>query len=79
MDPRTKSIASASLFVVAILVVAAYTITSAWTGFRGNTVWHRLGLVVLPVTLLPGGAAQWQVYVAALTVGLVSPGTVTTM
>jgi hypothetical protein len=52
MDPRTKSIASACLFVVAILVVAGYTITSAWTGFRGNTVCDRLGLVVLPVTLL---------------------------
>jgi len=52
MDPRVKSIASASLVVFAIVVVAGYTVPWAWTGFRGNTVWDWLGLVVLPVTLL---------------------------
>jgi hypothetical protein len=52
MDPRTKSIATSALVVFAIIVVAGYTIPWAWTGFRGNTVWDWLGLVVLPVTLL---------------------------
>jgi hypothetical protein len=52
LDPRTKSIASTFLLVFAILVVAGYTIPWAWTGFRGNTVWDWLGLIVLPVTLL---------------------------
>jgi hypothetical protein len=52
MDPRTKSIATTCLVVFAIVVVAGYTIPWAWTGFRGNTVWDWLGLVVLPVTLL---------------------------
>jgi len=52
MDPRTKSIATSGLVVFAIVVLAGYTIPWAWTGFRGNTVWDWLGLVVLPVTLL---------------------------
>ncbi len=52
MDPRVKSIAGASFVALAIVVVAGYTVPWAWTGFRGNTVWDWLGLVVLPVTLL---------------------------
>jgi len=52
MDPRIKSVAFAFLVVLAIVVVAGYTIPWAWTGFRGNTVWDWLGLVVLPLTLL---------------------------
>ena len=52
MDPRIKSIGFAFLAVFAIVVVAGYTIPWAWTGFRGNTVWDWLGLVVLPLTLL---------------------------
>ena len=52
MDPRTKSSATTCMVLFAIVVVAGYTIPWAWTGFRGNTVWDWLGLVVLPVTLL---------------------------
>ena len=52
LEPRTKSVASTFLLVFAMLVIAGYTIPWAWTGFRGNTLWDWLGLIVLPVTLL---------------------------
>ena len=39
------------LLLFVALVVAGYAIPWEWTGFRGNTVWDWLGLVLLPLTL----------------------------
>jgi hypothetical protein len=52
VDARAKRVAGALLAVFAAIVVLGYTVPWAWTGFRGNTVWDWLGLVVLPATLL---------------------------
>jgi hypothetical protein len=52
VHPRTKAYAFTGLAVFAVLVVLGYAIPWKWTGFRGNTLWDWLGLIVLPVTLI---------------------------
>jgi hypothetical protein len=49
---RTKRIFFAGLTVFAIFVILGYAVPWKWTGFRGNTLWDWLGLIVLPVTLM---------------------------
>lgn len=49
---RTKTRGIAALTVFTVLVVLGYTIPWAWTGFRGNTVWDWLELVVLPLAVV---------------------------
>lgn len=49
---RTKSWATTALSAFTVLVVLGYTIPWGWTGFRGNTVWDWLKLVVLPLAVV---------------------------
>ena len=52
VHPRTKRIFFVGLMVFVILVIVGYAMPWKWTGFRGNTLWDWLGLIVLPVTLM---------------------------
>jgi MFS family permease len=52
MDPRVKRPALVALALFSLLVLTGYLVPWAWTGFRGNTLWDWLNLVVLPVALL---------------------------
>ena len=52
IEPRAKRVGGGLLAIFVLVVVLGYSVPWAWTGFRGNTVWDWLGLVVLPVTLL---------------------------
>jgi uncharacterized membrane protein len=49
---RTKNGGMTALGVFLAVVVLGYTIPWAWTGFRGNTVWDWLKLVVLPLAIV---------------------------
>jgi hypothetical protein len=49
---RTKERGTTALAVFVVLVILGYTIPWAWTGFRGNTVWDWLQLVVLPLAVV---------------------------
>jgi uncharacterized membrane protein len=48
---RTKGRGATALAVFVLLVILGYTIPWAWTGFRGNTVWDWLELLVLPLAV----------------------------
>jgi hypothetical protein len=52
VHPRTKASGATVFAVFAIIVVLGYAVPLAWTGFRGNTLWDWINLVLLPVTLL---------------------------
>jgi hypothetical protein len=41
----------ASLVALVVLAIGGYRFDWAWTGFKGNTLWDWLHLLVLPVTL----------------------------
>jgi hypothetical protein len=43
---------TSALAAFAVLVILGYTVPWGWTGFRGNTVWDWLKLVVLPLTVV---------------------------
>jgi len=49
---RTKSGGLTALGVFLVVVVLGYAIPWAWTGFRGNTAWDWLKLVVLPLAVV---------------------------
>lgn len=49
---RTKGRGATALAAFVVVVVLGYTIPWAWTGFRGNTVWDWLKLVVLPLAIV---------------------------
>jgi len=49
---RTKNRGAAGLTAFVILVILGYTVPWAWTGFRGNTVWDWLQLLVLPLAVV---------------------------
>ena len=52
VHPNTKAAAAAVLTLLGIVVVLGYTVPWAWTGFRGNTLWDWINLVLLPLSLL---------------------------
>jgi putative effector of murein hydrolase LrgA (UPF0299 family) len=49
--PRHSTIALTALAVFVTIVVVGYTLPWAWTGFRGNTLWDWLHLLLLPLLL----------------------------
>src|SRR5579875_2290351 len=49
---RTKSGGMTALGLFLVVVVLGYAIPWAWTGFRGNTAWDWLKLVVLPLAVV---------------------------
>jgi uncharacterized membrane protein len=51
MSARRKRSLLGAIVAFALLVAAGYLAPLLWTGFRGNTLWDWLTLIVLPVTL----------------------------
>jgi hypothetical protein len=49
---RGRLAVAAAVTAFAALVVAGYVVPLPWTGFRGNTLWDWLELLVLPVVLV---------------------------
>jgi hypothetical protein len=49
---RTKGRGATALAAFIVLVTLGYTIPWGWTGFRGNTVWDWLQLLVLPLAVV---------------------------
>jgi hypothetical protein len=49
---RTKGRGMTALTAFVVLVILGYTIPWGWTGFRGNTVWDWLQLVMLPLAVV---------------------------
>jgi uncharacterized membrane protein len=76
VHPRTKAYAFSFLAVFVVFVILGYAVPWNWTGFRGNTLWDWLGLIVLPVTLilmprlLEMRRENWQLRHSALSVTL---------
>jgi hypothetical protein len=52
LGSRTKSRSATAMGAFVVLVILGYTVPWGWTGFRGNTVWDWLKLVVLPLTVV---------------------------
>lgn len=50
-DRRHTLIALAALAVFAVIVIGGYVGNWSWTGFRGNTLWDWLHLLLLPLLL----------------------------
>jgi ABC-type glycerol-3-phosphate transport system permease component len=50
MNPWTVALVVAALVLV-VLVIGGYTLNWTWTGFKGNTLWDWLHLLILPVVL----------------------------
>ena len=49
-NPWTIALVAAVLVLV-VLLIGSYAFNWKWTGFRGNTLWNWLELLVLPVAL----------------------------
>ncbi len=49
---RTKGRGATAVAVFVAVVLLGYTVPWGWTGFRGNTVWDWLELVVLPLSVV---------------------------
>jgi ABC-type glycerol-3-phosphate transport system permease component len=50
INPWTVALVVAVLVLV-VLVIGGYTLNWTWTGFKGNTLWDWLELLVLPAAL----------------------------
>jgi hypothetical protein len=48
---RHKATVGAALVVIAVCALGGYLAGWSWTGFRGNTLWDWLHLLVLPLVL----------------------------
>jgi hypothetical protein len=49
--PRDSLVAAVALAVFAAIVIGGYVGNWSWTGFRGNTLWDWLHLLLLPLLL----------------------------
>lgn len=49
LSPQARLVALAGLLAFAGLVLAGYLVPWSWTGFRGNTAWDWVKLLLLPV------------------------------
>lgn len=54
MSARRRSALGAVVVAFGIFVAAGYLLPIGWTGFRGNTLWDWLTLLVLPLSLTTG-------------------------
>lgn len=50
MNPWTVALAGVVLVLV-VLAIGSYAFDWRWTGFKGNTLWNWLELLVLPAAL----------------------------
>ncbi len=66
--------------VLVVLVIGGYTLNWTWTGFKGNTLWDWLRLLILPVVLStvtiwftkrPKWRVEWTVLLAGVVLVLV--------
>jgi uncharacterized membrane protein len=78
VHPRTKAAGFVALALFVLVVTVGYAAPWNWTGFRGNTLWDWINLVLLPLTVLAvprllAMRGRWQmrhsVVAAATTVG----------
>jgi hypothetical protein len=51
MDPAHRRILGTAALASVLFVLAGYLAPLVWTGFRGQTLWNWLTLIVLPITL----------------------------
>lgn len=51
LTPRHRAVLITALLAFAALVLAGYLVPWRWTGFRGNTLWDWLQLVLLPLVV----------------------------
>ena len=51
LDSRRKAAAFAALGVFAGVVLAGYLVPWGWTGFRGNSLWDWINLLLLPLVV----------------------------
>jgi len=79
MNPWTAALVAAALVLVA-LAIGGYAFNWTWTGFKGNTLWDWLHLLVLPVVLAavtiwfterPKWRVEWTVLLAIAVLALV--------
>jgi hypothetical protein len=52
MSPARRRALGAAVVVFAVFVVAGYLKPIGWTGFRGQTLWNWLLLIVLPLSVM---------------------------
>lgn len=65
MRKRHKMLGGVAIAVLALIVIAGYTIPWAWTGFEGNRLWDWLELLALPlaiavVPVMPDLRRRWD-------------------
>src|SRR5215469_820321 len=79
MNPWTAALVAAALVLVA-LAIGGYVFNWTWTGFKGNTLWDWLHLLILPVVLAavtiwfterPKWRVEWTALLAAAALALV--------
>ena len=52
MSPRRRQTLGAAALVFAVFVVVGYVNPLTWTGFRGQTLWSWLTLIILPLCIV---------------------------
>ena len=76
VSPARRRAMGVAVLAFAVLVIVGYTEPLTWTGFRGQTLWNWLTLLLLPITLVTIEAwpkserdvRRWHVAVAVVLV-----------
>ena len=79
INPWTVALLVAALVLV-VLAIGGYTLNWTWTGFKGNTLWDWLRLLILPLVLAtvtmwfterPKWRVEWTVLLVVIVLALV--------
>ena len=70
MSPVRRRMLGAAVIVFALFVLIGYLNPLAWTGFRGQTLWSWLTLIILPVSIVT--VRVWP-RAAVMCTGVMSP------